>query len=89
MNNFHAHGWQEIVSEFKSDIEQGLNSAEVKVRAGKFGLNVLTQSKKIGPLQIFVNQFKSSFVLLLLLAAGLSVYFGEILDAIAIAAVII
>lgn len=89
MNNAHAISSNEIFQHLKSDPQQGLNSNEVENRLRQFGANVLEEKRTISPLTIFIEQFKSPFVLLLAIASGLSLYFGENLDAIAIGAVLI
>jgi Ca2+-transporting ATPase len=89
MNNSHAISWKETIRQLASNPEQGLSSAEAEARLRKFGENTLQEKKTISAFTIFIEQFKSPFVLLLAIASGLSIYFGEDLDAIAIAAVIV
>lgn len=89
MNNAHAISWQDSFRQLASDSQKGLNSTEAEKRLNEFGPNALQQKKQISPLAIFAAQFKSPFVVLLAFASGLSIYFGEELDAIAIGTVII
>jgi Ca2+-transporting ATPase len=89
MASVHAISWKEVFHQLKSDSQKGLNTAEAETRLSEFGTNVLQEKKQVSPLTIFIEQFKSPFVLLLAIASGLSVYFGEHLDAIAIGAVLL
>ncbi len=69
--------------------EQGLDEAAVKERRKAVGANRLRSVERKSAWQIFVEQFKSLIVLLLALAAALSFAFGELVEGIAIAAVIL
>ncbi|MGB9134093.1 MAG: cation-translocating P-type ATPase [Candidatus Bathyarchaeia archaeon] len=67
----------------------GLTEEEVKQRLQKYGLNELKEAKRITPLQIFINQFKDIFVIMLLIATAISFALGETTDAITIAAIVV
>ena len=69
--------------------ETGLSTQEAEHRLKLAGPNKIESIKKSSLLKIIVSQFISPFVLLLAVAAGLSFYFKEWLDGIAIFAVII
>ncbi len=73
----------------KTDLEQGLTAHEVQVRAARYGLNAIADAKQRSALLIFLTQFKSPIVYLLVFAAGLSIYFEEWLDGGAILVVIL
>jgi Ca2+-transporting ATPase len=49
----------------------------------------LKEAKRITPLQIFINQFKDIFVVMLLIATAISFALGETTDAITIAAIVV
>ena len=78
-----------VLMKFHADNEAGLSSAEAKRRLSLSGYNKIESGKKISPFRILINQFVSPFVLLLAIAAGLSFFFEEWLDGIAIIAVIV
>ena len=59
---------------------QGLNTAEVLERQKQFGKNELPQPQ-FRFLKLFARQFKSIFILLLLLAAAVTFALGEPFDA--------
>ena len=68
-----------IVKTFLVDPAFGLKPTEVESRRKEHGLNRLAESK-IHPWKIFLRQFKSSFIYLLLGAAVLSFLLGEIIE---------
>ena len=60
--------------------EQGLSTEEAQARLGLFGPNVLPRAEPLGPLRIFLRQFKNPLVYLLLAATFVSLFIGEHLD---------
>ena len=72
-----------------ADYESGLSPREAARRLEINGLNKIESEKKISVLVILMDQFISPFVLLLAIAAGLSFFFQEWLDGIAIIVVIV
>ena len=67
----------------------GLTSAESLTRQQKYGLNILKAKKAISPLEIFIAQFKSFVVGILLVAVLISLFLGEYLDSAVIGAILI
>ncbi|MEJ7738688.1 MAG: cation-translocating P-type ATPase [Chitinophagaceae bacterium] len=86
---FQATTIDEATVLLNSNTEQGLSIEEAKERLEHFGLNAIDEAKAISPLKILANQFKSPIVFLLLFAAGMSFWFKEWLDGIAILLVLI
>ena len=62
--------------------ETGLDEKEAEIRREKYGLNQLERRGKAGPLKIFLAQFKSILVIILIIAAGISLLLNEIIDGI-------
>ena len=81
---FHATTIEEATKLLNSHTEQGLTIDEAKNRLNDFGSNAIDEAKAISPFTILINQFKSPIVFLLLFAAGMSFWFKEWLDGIAI-----
>ncbi len=54
----------------------GLTSAEAKERLKKFGLNKLIRTKTVSPFRIFLTQFTSPLILVLIAAAIISMSIG-------------
>ena len=67
---------------------KGLTTAEALERA-KNGKNVLTQGKKKSLISMILGQFASPLLLLLIVAAGISIWTGEIIDGIIIIVVVL
>lgn len=60
---------------------QGLSSSEAQKRLREFGVNELKDQSRTTAFQIFLHQFKNFLVVLLFIAAGVSLSVGETLDA--------
>jgi len=58
----------------------GLKESEVKQRLKKFGYNKLPEEKKLSSLIIFLNQFKSPLVYVLIVAAIISFFLQDLID---------
>ena len=69
--------------------ETGLTSREAKVRLGTYGANALPKAKLNPWWQVLWEQFKSPLVIVLLVAAGISLGLGEQIDASVIAAAVL
>jgi P-type Ca2+ transporter type 2C len=67
----------------------GLSSAEAQRRLTQFGANEIRREQTTTPLTLLVRQFASPVIWLLLAATVLSAALGEVLDAIAIGAIVI
>ncbi|MFE3868958.1 cation-translocating P-type ATPase [Flavobacterium sp. LS2P90] len=78
-----------VIAALQSDGESGLSSSEVEKRLKEYGTNTIEEKKNKSLRLIFLDQLKSPIVWLLVFAAGLSFYFGEWVDGIAILAVIL
>lgn len=66
----------------------GLSEEEAKKRLFQFGENKLSSKKEITAIGLFFSQFKSPIILLLLLAAGLSVIVRDSIDAVIILGIV-
>ncbi len=69
---WHAMEIEEVMEELKVD-QKGLTSKEASERLKKYGYNEIVEKKRVTPFQIFLNQFKDIFVIMLLIAIALSV----------------
>ncbi len=85
----HTQSVEQVRSGLAANLEKGLEEIEVNRRLAEFGKNVIKEKKSESPFLILVSQFKGPFVILLFIAAGLSFYFKEWLDGIAILVVIV
>ena len=71
--------WQELHSS-----PQGLSQAEAEQRLEQVGPNVLKARRELTPLMLFLNQFKSPIVLILIFATLMSAFLQDWPDAIII-----
>jgi Ca2+-transporting ATPase len=62
---------EQILKSLKAS-EKGLSTEEAERRLQEFGPNELIAKKGISPLQVFFGQFKDIFVIMLLIAMGIS-----------------
>ena len=77
------------LSELKSSRQQGLSGAEAAQRLEQYGPNALSEGKKKTVLQVFLEQFKDLMVMILIVAALISLATGEAESTIVIFAVLI
>jgi Ca2+-transporting ATPase len=69
--------------------EAGLDPKEAQRRLAEYGPNELQKEKRASPIKMFLEQFKDILIIILLIATGLSLAIGEIVDAIVIVAIVI
>ncbi len=65
-----------LFKEFKTQ-ESGLSNKEAKVRIEKYGENKFYEKEKDGMMKIFLNQFKDSLVIILIVASIISFFSGN------------
>ena len=68
---------------------QGLASTEARERLTRFGANLLAPRRRTDELALLLGQFKSPLILILLLAAGLSFFLHDPVDASIILAIVL
>ena len=68
---------------------QGLSEAEVQQRIRLYGFNRLRPHKKSDALTLLLGQFKSPIILILIFAAGLSLFLGDRIDALIILGIVL
>lgn len=73
----------EVIASLNSN-PHGLSQQEAQKRLAQFGPNELVQKERISPWAIFLEQFKSFLIIILLIAVALSAVLGEVADAIVI-----
>jgi len=79
---WHNRSAEEVLAPFGSSAN-GLSAQEVAQRLATDGPNELKEGKRIGPLQIFLGQFKSLIIWILIVAGVISGLLGEVVVAIA------
>ncbi|HLC85944.1 MAG TPA: cation-translocating P-type ATPase [Candidatus Nanoarchaeia archaeon] len=79
---------KEVLSDLHTSLN-GLPKTEAKNRLIKYGKNEITRFKKISKFKLLISQVKSFIVYVLIVAALISLVFGEYNDAIVIGIVVI
>lgn len=86
--NWYQLDIEKIFAELQTS-EHGLSAAEAQERLRLYGPNRLASEGKIGWLRIFLNQFKSPLIYILMIAAIITVMLEEYKDAGVIAAILL
>lgn len=79
----------EVLSHLQTDASKGLSSSEANKRLEQNGANQLNEAKSTNLVQKFINQFKDLMIAILLAAAIVAAFTGEVVDAIFILAIVI
>jgi len=85
---WHNLSIEEITKLLKTNLEEGLSEDEVKKRQKEFGKNLLPEEKPFSKLKIFLGQFKSPLIYILLIAGIITLILAEYTDAIVIFAAV-
>jgi Ca2+-transporting ATPase len=84
----HALSAEQVLAHLEVDPARGLAEAQVAASRARAGPNQLAEPKGDPAWRRLARQFKEMMVLLLLAAAGVSLWIGDALDAIAILAIV-
>ena len=76
MKQFFNHSVGEVAGEFQTDLHKGISPDELPSRLEKYGKNTLVQKKGRSFLVMFLSQFKSFMIILLIIAAVISGVMG-------------
>ena len=85
---WHSRPAEEVLAQLKSSAV-GLSAQEAAQRLAVDGPNELTEGQRITPLRMFLAQFKGLLIWILIAAAVVSGALGEVVDAIAILAIVV
>lgn len=72
VDGFYNKDIKEVLKDMESS-EKGLTDSEVEKRRRKYGLNEIKEEQKISPLKIFIDQFRSFIIYILIAAVIISV----------------
>ncbi|MDG4655877.1 calcium-translocating P-type ATPase, SERCA-type [Ectobacillus antri] len=87
--NWYGLRVHEVEEKARTNVKTGLTGQEANVRLKHFGANELQEGKRSSALVKFLAQFKDFMVLVLLGATVISALLGEMVDAVAIVAIVI
>jgi P-type Ca2+ transporter type 2C len=89
MADFFRMSVSDTIKELKVNQETGLTDAEVQQRLAQYGPNALPRDEGINWIELIWGQFNDPLVWLLIFAAAVSAYLGEVTDTVIIAVIII
>lgn len=89
MKHWHNFEISEVFKHLESNISDGLNSSEVSIRLKKYGPNELTEAGIKNPWMILWEQMTSVMVVILIIAAVVSIFLREYTDASVIVIIVI
>ena len=84
----HARTIAQALQDLQSDSHAGLSSQEAEARLQRYGPNELKEKPRPGFLARLLDQFKDFLIIILIIAAVISLLLGEWIDALAILAIV-
>lgn len=88
MDNFYNKEIKEIYNYFNSS-EQGLSTKIVEKNLKKYGTNIIKEKEKKSTAKVFLDQFKDTLVIILIISAIISIFLNELESTIVIFIVLI
>lgn len=89
MDQFYKLSSIETAKELNANIDIGLSEEEVKLRLKKYGPNRISEERGRTSLSIFLAQFKSVLIIILIIAAIVSFFLGDAVESVAILFVVV
>ncbi len=89
MRKWYQQSSEDVLQGLGSDVEAGLNDADIKRLLEQEGLNELVDRGTKNPWLILWDQLKEIMVVILLVAAAISAFLGEFNDVIVIMAIVV
>ncbi|HOO47892.1 MAG TPA: HAD-IC family P-type ATPase, partial [Candidatus Paceibacterota bacterium] len=88
-NNWHNLDSSEVIKSFGLDVSLGLDSLKIGEQEKIFGKNKLPKEKQLSQLKIFLSQFKSPLIYILIFAGIITFVLKEYTDALIISVAVI
>jgi Ca2+-transporting ATPase len=87
--DIHSSSVEHLADQLDTHIQKGLAGGQVRERLETIGPNELKESPRPGFLQLLLAQFNNFLIILLIVAAAVSILLGEYVDAAAILAIVV
>ena len=87
--SWHTRPIADLTTPFGTDVQQGLTASEAAQRLQQDGPNAIRTDQAISPLTLLARQFGNLVIWVLIGAALVSVALGEVVDGIAILAIVV
>jgi Ca2+-transporting ATPase len=87
--DIHTNTVADLTSQLDTHIHNGLTADQVRDRLATIGPNELNERPRPGFLQLLLAQFNNFLIILLIVAAAVSLLLGEYVDAVAILAIVV
>jgi len=78
--SWHNLSAEEVAVVFKTELREGLTEKEARERLDKFGLNKLPREKPLSSIRIFLGQFQSPLIYILVIAGIITLVLKEYTD---------
>ena len=86
---FHSMSVEEVIRTLVVDLSRGLSAGEVERRRRIYGPNRIVEVKRPSPVLIFLNQYRSVLVMILLAATAVSAALGDVIEAAVIGVILL
>lgn len=86
---FYIQNRNDVVQQFQSNIETGLDEKTIVAMREKYGCNILKETNTRTVFKIFFRQFISPLVFILIVAAVVSFFLGEVQDGIILLIIVV
>jgi Ca2+-transporting ATPase len=86
---WHSMEIESVLKTLGTDPQRGLAPEEAQTRLKYYGYNELKEEAKTSPFMLFINQFKNTLIIILIVATVLSALIGDLLDAGIILAIVV
>ena len=86
---WHCLSKEEIRTRLDTDLASGLTAAEAKNRLAEFGPNEIEEGERRSPWRMLLDQFTDFMIIVLMVAAVISGFIGELVDTVAIVVIVL
>ena len=89
INDWHTLTSEETAKRLKTDAQTGLNAADAAKRLVQFGPNALQEKRARSPWRMLLDQFTDFMIIVLIVAAAISGFVGDVGDTVFIIVIVI